>query len=210
MYRYSVHPSVHLSVCLSRRLTHHDSPGGSMRRVQRTFQPDNKEERHTCCDSFLNDWSLEVNHIVPCCDELVCADGDCWQAATQFKLSLAQLMDILMSKQPSYVRCIKPNHDKKPGPSVCLSVCHWILFATTFRFHFLHFFAWVTPCQAWIGSHSHPSSIPFRPSPNVVSGTYAVPFLDKKLIATATDFHNWTDTITKWLLPISTNRGDQK
>ena len=38
-----------------------------------------------------------------------------WQAATQFKNSLSKLMDILMSKQPSYVRCIKPNDDKKSG-----------------------------------------------------------------------------------------------
>lgn len=30
-------------------------------------------------------------------------------AATQFKMSLNQLMEILMSKEPSYVRCIKPN-----------------------------------------------------------------------------------------------------
>jgi len=37
------------------------------------------------------------------------------QAATQFKSSLAELMVILMSKQPSYVRCIKPNDDKRPG-----------------------------------------------------------------------------------------------
>ncbi|TRY57362.1 hypothetical protein DNTS_024948 [Danionella cerebrum] len=36
-------------------------------------------------------------------------------AVTQFKLSLAKLMDILMSKEPSYVRCIKPNDGKQPG-----------------------------------------------------------------------------------------------
>uniref|UniRef100_A0A8B9RAM0 Myosin Ic, paralog a n=1 Tax=Astyanax mexicanus TaxID=7994 RepID=A0A8B9RAM0_ASTMX len=36
-------------------------------------------------------------------------------AATQFKLSLAKLMDILMSKEPSYIRCIKPNDGKQPG-----------------------------------------------------------------------------------------------
>ncbi|XP_065890245.1 unconventional myosin-Ic-like [Dysidea avara] len=36
-------------------------------------------------------------------------------AATQFKTSLAELMVILMSKQPSYVRCIKPNDDKRPA-----------------------------------------------------------------------------------------------
>lgn len=33
--------------------------------------------------------------------------------ATQFKLSLQQLMDILMSKEPWYVRCIKPNDTKQ-------------------------------------------------------------------------------------------------
>lgn len=37
------------------------------------------------------------------------------QAATQFKLSLAKLMEILMSKEPSYVRCIKPNDAKQPS-----------------------------------------------------------------------------------------------
>uniref|UniRef100_A0AAY4CNH4 Uncharacterized protein n=1 Tax=Denticeps clupeoides TaxID=299321 RepID=A0AAY4CNH4_9TELE len=36
-------------------------------------------------------------------------------AATQFKLSLAKLMEILMSKEPSYMRCIKPNDGKQPG-----------------------------------------------------------------------------------------------
>uniref|UniRef100_A0A8C5E6Z1 Myosin motor domain-containing protein n=1 Tax=Gouania willdenowi TaxID=441366 RepID=A0A8C5E6Z1_GOUWI len=32
---------------------------------------------------------------------------------TQFKASLAKLMEILMSKEPSYVRCIKPNDSKQ-------------------------------------------------------------------------------------------------
>lgn len=36
-----------------------------------------------------------------------------FQAATQFKSSLSQLMDILMIKEPSYVRCIKPNDYKR-------------------------------------------------------------------------------------------------
>jgi len=39
----------------------------------------------------------------------------CNQAATQFKTSLAKLMEILMSKEPSYVRCIKPNDAKQAG-----------------------------------------------------------------------------------------------
>lgn len=39
----------------------------------------------------------------------------CDQAATQFKNSLAKLMEILMSKEPSYVRCIKPNDAKQAG-----------------------------------------------------------------------------------------------
>ncbi|XP_041097151.1 unconventional myosin-Ic isoform X2 [Polyodon spathula] len=34
-------------------------------------------------------------------------------AATQFKASLTKLMEILMSKEPSYIRCIKPNDAKQ-------------------------------------------------------------------------------------------------
>lgn len=34
-------------------------------------------------------------------------------AATQFKISLGELMTILMTKEPSYIRCIKPNDDKR-------------------------------------------------------------------------------------------------
>ncbi|KAK9503588.1 hypothetical protein O3M35_010117 [Rhynocoris fuscipes] len=36
-------------------------------------------------------------------------------AITQFKNSLTQLMNILVSKAPSYIRCIKPNDFKQPG-----------------------------------------------------------------------------------------------
>uniref|UniRef100_A0A1A8A9T4 Myosin IC n=1 Tax=Nothobranchius furzeri TaxID=105023 RepID=A0A1A8A9T4_NOTFU len=36
-------------------------------------------------------------------------------AATQFKASLVKLMEILMSKEPSYIRCIKPNDSKHSG-----------------------------------------------------------------------------------------------
>jgi len=35
------------SICLSGRDTYRDSSGGSMRRGQRTFRPDNKEDQHT-------------------------------------------------------------------------------------------------------------------------------------------------------------------
>ncbi|XP_027720908.1 unconventional myosin-Ih [Vombatus ursinus] len=34
---------------------------------------------------------------------------------TQFKNSVANLIDILMSKEPSYIRCIKPNEGKEPS-----------------------------------------------------------------------------------------------
>uniref|UniRef100_A0A8C2ICT4 Myosin Ic, paralog a n=1 Tax=Cyprinus carpio TaxID=7962 RepID=A0A8C2ICT4_CYPCA len=57
------------------------------------------------------------NHIVSQCfhaDELMDQRRP-ETAATQFKLSLAKLMEILMSKEPLYVRCIKPNDAKQPG-----------------------------------------------------------------------------------------------
>ncbi|XP_052412896.1 unconventional myosin-Ic isoform X1 [Carassius gibelio] len=57
------------------------------------------------------------NHIVSQCfhaDELMDQRRP-ETAATQFKLSLAKLMEILMSKEPSYVRCIKPNDAKQPA-----------------------------------------------------------------------------------------------
>lgn len=60
------------------------------------------------------------------------------QAATQFKNSLMKLMEILMSKEPSYVRCIKPNDAKQPGTGwnmnlecvIPLLLTWWIKIAT--------------------------------------------------------------------------------
>ena len=37
------------------------------------------------------------------------------QVATQFKMSLLELVEILKSKEPAYIRCIKPNDSKQPG-----------------------------------------------------------------------------------------------
>ena len=41
------------------------------------------------------------------------------QVATQFKGRLATLAEVLLTQEPSYVRCIKPNDEKKP----CLTIC---------------------------------------------------------------------------------------
>lgn len=40
------------------------------------------------------------------------------QVVTQFKSSLVGLTEILMSKEPWYVRCIKPNEAKQPGEAL--------------------------------------------------------------------------------------------
>lgn len=64
-------------------------------------------------------WNISVEiHIIS--SRLICLfyykhHTPVFQAGTQFKQSLAQLMDILMSKEPSYIRCIKPNDDKRPS-----------------------------------------------------------------------------------------------
>lgn len=39
------------------------------------------------------------------------------QVGTQFKDSLSSLLAILISKEPSYIRCIKPNDTKEPSES---------------------------------------------------------------------------------------------
>ncbi|KAM4708233.1 unconventional myosin-Ih [Discoglossus pictus] len=45
---------------------------------------------------------------------------------TQFKNSLSSLIGILMSKEPSYIRCIKPNKDKQPGKFEEMLVRHQV------------------------------------------------------------------------------------
>ncbi|XP_019401424.1 PREDICTED: unconventional myosin-Ic isoform X1 [Crocodylus porosus] len=47
-------------------------------------------------------------------------------AATQFKNSLSKLMEILMSKEPSYIRCIKPNDSKQAGQFVEVLIRHQV------------------------------------------------------------------------------------
>uniref|UniRef100_A0A8C5ADQ1 Unconventional myosin-Ic-like n=1 Tax=Gadus morhua TaxID=8049 RepID=A0A8C5ADQ1_GADMO len=57
----------------------------------------------------------EVNYTVTGHSSSVTWCPGALQAATQFKNSLTKLMETLMSKEPSYVRCIKPNDAKQPG-----------------------------------------------------------------------------------------------
>lgn len=54
-----------------------------------------------------------TKEVFPACDVTAKKRPD--TAATQFKNSLNQLMEILMSKEPSYIRCIKPNDDQRSG-----------------------------------------------------------------------------------------------
>uniref|UniRef100_A0A3Q3EAT3 Myosin Ic, paralog a n=1 Tax=Labrus bergylta TaxID=56723 RepID=A0A3Q3EAT3_9LABR len=53
----------------------------------------------------------EVNYNMTFMNAFICLKRI---AATQFKNSLMKLKEILMSKEPSYVRCIKPNDAKQP------------------------------------------------------------------------------------------------
>lgn len=51
-------------------------------------------------------------------------------AATQFKNSLNQLMEILMNKEPSYIRCIKPNDDQRSGMYTEFDTCQLNILGT--------------------------------------------------------------------------------
>ena len=46
------------------------------------------------------------------------------KAGTQFKTSVNELMEILMSKEPSYIRCIKPNDFKQSSEMPITAVTH--------------------------------------------------------------------------------------
>jgi len=56
-------PSVRPSVCLFRGHTHHDLPLDSMRCGQRTFRPDNAEDRHICFAWFCYSLFLKIFFI---------------------------------------------------------------------------------------------------------------------------------------------------
>lgn len=47
-------------------------------------------------------------------------------AASQFKSSLGLLVEILMKKEPSYIRCIKPNDTKSPDQFDTAIVAHQV------------------------------------------------------------------------------------
>uniref|UniRef100_A0A6Q2YKS6 Myosin IHb n=1 Tax=Esox lucius TaxID=8010 RepID=A0A6Q2YKS6_ESOLU len=75
-----------------------------------------------CVDHVLTIFHLQVmrqskNAIVQLCFPTTEPDSKKRPetVATQFKSSLVGLTEILMSKEPWYVRCIKPNEGKQPG-----------------------------------------------------------------------------------------------
>lgn len=59
-------------------------------------------------------------------------------AITQFKNSLNNLMDILMNKEPSYIRCIKPNDTKSPGKRMSRFIENCILLFVNTTVHMLY------------------------------------------------------------------------
>jgi myosin-1 len=60
-------------------------------------------------------------------------------AGTQFKQSLNALIDTLMAKTPSYVRCIKPNHEKRASMFDKAVVEHQVYIVTVLFFFCLRF-----------------------------------------------------------------------
>uniref|UniRef100_A0A8C3L3Z5 Myosin IC n=1 Tax=Chrysolophus pictus TaxID=9089 RepID=A0A8C3L3Z5_CHRPC len=67
-----------------------------------------------CCVSLQTMCNSENPIINQCFDRTELTDKKRPEtAATQFKNSLSKLMEILMSKEPSYIRCIKPNDAKQ-------------------------------------------------------------------------------------------------
>lgn len=55
-------------------------------------------------------------------------------AVTQFKNSLNELIKILSSKEPSYIRCIKPNDFKLPSKCSLLLCSYFIVIFSILRF----------------------------------------------------------------------------
>lgn len=76
-------------------------------------EPDSKRRPETVRKRCEVD---DVDDNVP---SLLSTDGSkhpsFFQVVTQFKNSLVGLTEILVSKEPWYVRCIKPNESKQPG-----------------------------------------------------------------------------------------------
>ena len=79
------------SVCLSRRHTHRDSPGPSMRRGQRTFGPANKADRLSCraMHRYLAEWILNGEPSY----DLVELDPDRYGAWTDAEYTLSKVRE---------------------------------------------------------------------------------------------------------------------
>ena len=56
----------------------------------------------------------------------------------QFKKSLEQLMRTLGACQPFFVRCVKPNEDKKPHVSISLVKLKYSIITLTFKYSDRH------------------------------------------------------------------------